>query len=68
MERIATGLSELIGRTPLMELQGYERAVGAPARIVAKLECFNPARSSLSLQAETRELALLRLRRQRGTA
>ena len=27
MERIATGLSELIGRTPLMELQGYERAV-----------------------------------------
>ena len=47
MERIATGLSELIGRTPLMELQGYERAVGAPARIVAKLECFNPAGLSL---------------------
>ena len=46
MERIATGLSELIGRTPLMELQGYERAVGAPARIVAKLECFNPAGSA----------------------
>ena len=32
--------------TPLMELHGYARHVEAPARIVAKLECFNPAGSA----------------------
>ncbi len=46
MERIAAGLAELIGRTPLMELHKYGKAVGAPARIFAKLECFNPAGST----------------------
>ena len=46
MERIAAGLAELIGRTPLMELHKYGKAVGAPARIFAKLECFNPAGSA----------------------
>lgn len=46
MERIAAGLAELIGHTPLMELHKYGKAVGAPARIFAKLECFNPAGSA----------------------
>ncbi len=46
MERIAAGLAELVGHTPLMELHGYARHVEAPARIVAKMECFNPAGSA----------------------
>ena len=46
MERIAAGLAELVGHTPLMELHGYAMHVEAPARIVAKLECFNPAGSA----------------------
>ena len=46
MERIAAGLAELVGQTPLMELHGYARHVEAPARIVAKMECFNPAGSA----------------------
>ena len=45
MENIYHGLTELIGNTPLMELHGYEKAVGAGARILAKLEYFNPAGS-----------------------
>lgn len=46
MERIAAGLAELIGRTPLMELHKYGKVAGAPTRILAKLECFNPAGSA----------------------
>mgnify|MGYP005764026359 FL=1 len=46
MERIAAGLAELVGHTPLMELHGYARHVEAPAHIVAKLECLNPAGSA----------------------
>ena len=40
------GLDELIGNTPLLELTKYERDEGAEARIIAKLECFNPAGSA----------------------
>lgn len=35
----------LIGRTPLMELGNIEKAFGLKARIVAKVEFFNPAGS-----------------------
>lgn len=45
MERIYRSLTELIGRTPLMELRNYNREAGAGARIVAKLEYYNPAGS-----------------------
>jgi cysteine synthase A len=38
-------LSELIGRTPLLELNGYGKKYGLKARLVAKLESFNPAGS-----------------------
>ena len=38
-------VTELIGRTPLVELSGYEKAHGIPARIVGKVELFNPAGS-----------------------
>lgn len=45
MAKIAKDLTELIGRTPLMELAGYSRKHGLQQNIVAKLEAFNPAGS-----------------------
>ncbi|QHQ60061.1 cysteine synthase A [Anaerocolumna sedimenticola] len=45
MAKIANSLTELIGRTPLLELSNYEKANDVTAKIVAKLEYFNPAGS-----------------------
>ena len=45
MAKIYKTVSELIGHTPLMELSKYEKAEGAKALILAKLEMFNPAGS-----------------------
>lgn len=39
-------ISELIGNTPLVELTNYERSHGLAARLVAKVESFNPAGSA----------------------
>lgn len=39
-------ISELIGRTPLMEVTHFEQDNGLNATILAKLECFNPAGSA----------------------
>lgn len=46
MERIASDLTKLIGNTPLLELSRYGGAVQAGARLLAKLECFNPCSSA----------------------
>ena len=45
MSRIYTSADQLIGRTPLLELVHIERSEGLEARILAKLEYFNPAGS-----------------------
>lgn len=45
MSRIAKQLTDLIGNTPLLELTGISKKYGAYARIVAKLESFNPGGS-----------------------
>jgi len=45
MARIAKNLIELIGNTPMMELANFGRAEGVEARLIAKLEYFNPAGS-----------------------
>lgn len=45
MAKIAKKLTELIGRTPLMELSGYSRKHGLSGNVVAKLESFNPGGS-----------------------
>ena len=45
MGRIYTSVDQLIGKTPLMELCRLERELGLKARILAKLEYFNPAGS-----------------------
>ncbi len=45
MAEIAKTLTDLIGNTPLMELCNYNKANKTTARIIAKLECFNPLSS-----------------------
>lgn len=45
MSRIYTSVDQLIGRTPLLELTRIEQEENLPARILAKLECLNPAGS-----------------------
>ena len=45
MARIYTSADQLIGGTPLLELTHMEKALGLEAKILAKLEYFNPAGS-----------------------
>ena len=45
MANIYTSADQLIGRTPLLELAHIENAFGLKAKILAKLEYFNPAGS-----------------------
>ena len=45
MSNIYTSADQLIGKTPLLELTHIEEEVGLKARILAKLEYFNPAGS-----------------------
>lgn len=45
MSKIYKSADELIGRTPLLELSHIEEKLGLKAKIVAKLEYFNPAGS-----------------------
>jgi cysteine synthase len=45
MARIAKKLTDLIGKTPLLELSNYNRINDAKATIIAKLEYFNPGGS-----------------------
>ncbi len=45
MAAIYTSVDQLIGRTPLLELCNIEKTLGLKARLVAKLEGFNPAGS-----------------------
>ncbi len=45
MAKIYTAADQLIGATPLLELTNIEKELGLKARILAKLEYFNPAGS-----------------------
>lgn len=42
MAKVAKQLTELIGHTPLLELSNYEKESGLGAKVIAKLEYFNP--------------------------
>ena len=53
MSRIYTSADQLIGRTPLLELTRIEQEENLPARILAKLECLNPAGSVKDRAAKT---------------
>lgn len=46
MEKIYKSISELIGNTPLLELRSFEKELDVEARLLAKLESFNPAGSA----------------------
>lgn len=45
MAKIARKLTDLVGNTPLLELVGYSAGKKLKARLLAKLESFNPAGS-----------------------
>ena len=45
MGKIYKSAGELVGQTPLLELSNYEKAHDLPAKILAKMEGFNPAGS-----------------------
>lgn len=62
---IKQNITELIGKTPLVELKKYEELVGAKANIIAKLEYLNPAgsikdRAALSIIEDYEERGLLK--------
>ncbi|MBR6570747.1 MAG: cysteine synthase A [Clostridia bacterium] len=59
--KVYESVTELIGGTPLLRLKRFEEHLNLPARILAKLECMNPAGSAkdrvglnLILDAEAR--------------
>ena len=45
MSAIYTSADQLIGKTPLLELTHFEKELGLKAKVLAKLEYFNPAGS-----------------------
>ncbi|MBQ5321630.1 MAG: cysteine synthase A [Oscillospiraceae bacterium] len=45
MAKIYTSITELIGKTPLLELTNIEKELGLKAKLLAKLEYFNPGGS-----------------------
>lgn len=45
MSKIAKSLTDLIGNTPLLELSNYNKQNKLDAKLIAKLEYFNPAGS-----------------------
>lgn len=45
MPNIVHSITDLIGRTPLIELHNIEKKLSLPARLLAKLEYLNPAGS-----------------------
>ena len=62
---VYTSVSQLVGNTPLMELTATEQKLGLSAKVLAKLECFNPAgsakdRVALSMMEDAEEKGLLK--------
>lgn len=45
MSKIYTSVDQLIGKTPMLRLTNLEKKLGLNARIIAKLEYYNPAGS-----------------------
>ena len=65
MAHIYTSAEELIGRTPLLELKATARAEQLQARVLAKLECFNPGgsakdRAAVAMLNDAEERGILR--------
>lgn len=65
MERVYKNAIELIGNTPLLEVENIEKALELKARILVKLEYLNPTgsvkdRASRSMIAEAEERGILK--------
>jgi cysteine synthase A len=45
MSKIAKNLTELIGNTPLVQLSNFAKKQGVKAKLIVKLEAYNPASS-----------------------
>ena len=45
MEKVAKKITDLIGNTPLLELSNYNQLHGLKARLIGKIEAFNPGSS-----------------------
>ena len=64
MGNIAQKIEELVGRTPLLEVRGIEKEKDLKAKLLVKLELFNPAgsvkdRTALSMIQDGEENGLL---------
>ena len=46
MGKVYTSMEQLIGATPLLELTAIQKELGLEARVLAKLESFNPGGSA----------------------
>lgn len=65
MAGLVHSIEELVGRTPLMELDRFERQQQCGAHLLAKLEFFNPTgsvkdRAALSMLNAAEEAGLLK--------
>ncbi len=65
MTKIAANLTKLVGNTPLLQLNQLEKAEGAKAHLIAKLESFNPLgsvkdRIALAMVEEAENSGLLK--------
>ncbi len=65
MSKIYTSVDELIGNTPLVELKNIEKEFSLKAKIIAKIESFNPAgsvkdRVALSMLNEAQKSGILK--------
>ncbi|MDR1500303.1 MAG: cysteine synthase A [Tannerellaceae bacterium] len=65
MGKIAKQLTDLIGKTPLLELSNYNKDKDLKARVIGKLEYFNPAgsvkdRIALSMITDAEDKGLLK--------
>ena len=65
MGKIVKRLTDLVGNTPLLELANYNKGKGLKARLVVKLEYFNPAgsvkdRIALAMIEEAEALGVLK--------
>jgi len=65
MAKIAQKLTDLVGNTPLLELTSFSKQYSLEARIIGKLECFNPQgsvkdRIALAMIEDAEEKGLLK--------
>ncbi len=65
MEKVLSGVLELIGNTPLMEVKNIEQELGLEAKVLVKLEYFNPAgsvkdRVAMSMIEDAEEKGILK--------